>query len=199
MKMKILAAAIAAFGALTAQSAMSATANTSVNGSDNIYYTNWGSSNNGLSLDVVGKGNDVTAVSNGSGAIDFSMLGPVMSIATGSVVDAGLTATDADGGSGIFNGLAVYSMIGVWSSTSAAITAIGDSFVVGTSGTFVVPNFANAFLFLGENDGVFSDNSGAYSVSITYTTPVPLPAGMPLILAGLGAFGFIARRKRKSA
>lgn len=38
-------------------------------------------------------------------------------------------------------------------------------------------------------DGV-SEGLGAWTV-----TPVPLPAGLPLLLAGVGALGFIARRK----
>ncbi|WP_245853316.1 VPLPA-CTERM sorting domain-containing protein [Maliponia aquimaris] len=181
---------------MVAQSASSATVTALVQGTDNIYYTNWGSSNNGLSVDVTGRGNDVTAISGSSGAINFAALGPVMSIATGSVVDNGSGATDADGFAGLFNGLRVYSMIGVWSSTSASITAIGDSFFVGTSATLIVPTAASAYLFLGENDGIFSDNSGAYSVTIDYMSPVPLPAALPLLLVALGGLGFAARRRK---
>ncbi|MGP6087709.1 VPLPA-CTERM sorting domain-containing protein [Antarctobacter jejuensis] len=194
--MRLLAAAFALCGALIAQSASSATITTSVNGTDNIYFTNWGSTNNGINADVTGRGNDVTAVSDLSGAINFATLGPVMSIATGSVVDAGPTATDADGGVGLFNGLTVYSLIGVWSSTSGSITSIGDSFFVGKSATLIVPTAVSAYLFLGENDGIFSDNSGAYSVAIDYASPVPLPAALPLILAALGGLGIAARRRK---
>jgi hypothetical protein len=35
-------------------------------------------------------------------------------------------------------------------------------------------------------------------VAINYSiAPVPLPAGLPLLVAGLGAFGLVARRRRK--
>ncbi len=36
------------------------------------------------------------------------------------------------------------------------------------------------------------------TVTIREVAPVPLPAGMPLLLAGLGAFGIAAKRKRKA-
>ncbi|MDV7143534.1 VPLPA-CTERM sorting domain-containing protein [Tropicimonas sp. TH_r6] len=195
MNLKLLAAAAVVIGALSAQTAVAAIT-TTVLGTDNLYHVNWGSSNGPAAM--TGRGTNVSAVSDSSGAINFAALGPLMSIATGSVVDAGPTATDADGYSSIFNGLRVYSLIGVWSSTSASISAIGDSFFVGKSATLVVPTVASAFLFLGENDGIFTDNSGAYEVTIE-TSAIPLPASLPLLVFGLGGLGLAARRKRKSA
>ena len=47
----------------------------------------------------------------------------------------------------------------------------------------------------------FRDNPGFHildNVSVT-AAAVPLPAALPLLLAGLGGLGFIARRKRKAA
>lgn len=45
-------------------------------------------------------------------------------------------------------------------------------------------------------DGASGNSRGsAYDIAIT-TSPVPLPAGLPLLLSALGAAGILARRKR---
>jgi hypothetical protein len=48
------------------------------------------------------------------------------------------------------------------------------------------------------NDANFGRAGWTYTKTAITTDPpvVPLPAGLPLLLAGLGAFGFMARRKR---
>ena len=196
--MKLLVqAALVAIGVLSAQSALSATISTSVDGRDNIYFTDWGSTNAGNPPSLLGSGNNPTAVSDGSGAFNFGGLGTLTGTATGSTVASGSTAYDADGSGGLYRGLPVYSLIGVWSSTAGSITAIGDSFFVGTSPTFAAPTGPSAYLFLGENDGSFGDNTGSYSVSIDYISAVPLPASLPLLAVGLAGLGLM-RRRRKS-
>ena len=49
-----------------------------------------------------------------------------------------------------------------------------------------------------EDNKVFYDNIAAWAGQ-SQVTPVPLPAGLPLILIGIGSLGLMARRNRKAA
>ena len=161
-------------------------------GTDNLYNTAWaGNPYPG----AIGTGTDARSVQNGGAGVDFSPFGSVVEVATGSVVDAGSTATDADGGGALFRGLPVSSLIGIWSSTDAAITAIGSAFFIGTSATLIIPTSTPAYLFLAENDGIFSDNSGQYDVTLTAVS-VPEPGTLSLLGAGLIGLGFLRRRRK---
>lgn len=44
-----------------------------------------------------------------------------------------------------------------------------------------------------------TSGSGGWDIAAVRVSAVPVPAALPLLAAGLGAFGFIARRKRKAA
>ncbi|MEP1200457.1 vWA domain-containing protein [Tateyamaria sp.] len=80
-------------------------------------------------------------------------------------------------------------------------TTNGSCSPIGNSGAIVNP-ISNCFVV----DTSFADLPGVYQTKIasTVTTtggtidPVPLPAGLPLLLAGLGAFGLARRMKRKA-
>jgi len=163
-------------------------------GTDNLYNTAWAGNPFPGAINTPGA-TDAQAVQSGGSAFDFAAFASVLGIATGSVVDAGATATDADGLGGLFRGLPVYSLIGIWSSTDTAITAIGSAFFVGTSATLIVPTSTSAYLFLAENDGIFSDNSGQYNIRLT-TVSVPEPVTLSLLGAGLLGFGIVGRRRR---
>jgi hypothetical protein len=96
--------------------------------------------------------------------------------ATGCVVSAGPSCVGADGNNGgPFNGLPVYSLIGQWGRSPnglTAATAAGPAFFVGSNNVLAAPSGPGPyFLYLAENDGIFSDNSRAYSVTVTYTQP----------------------------
>ena len=103
---------------------------------------------------------------------------------------------------GNFRGLPVYSLIGMWSTSADDITPVSgmlsQPFFIGTSlllNLAGIPNEANLYLFLAENDGIFRDNSGSYLVDID-VQPVPLPASALLFMSGL--LGVFATRIRKS-
>jgi hypothetical protein len=96
--------------------------------------------------------------------------------ATGCVVSKGPICVGADGNNGgPFNGLPVYSLIGQWGRSPnglTAATAAGPAFFVGSNNVLAAPSGPGPyFLYLAENDGIFSDNSRAYSVTVTYTQP----------------------------
>ncbi len=174
-----------------------------VDGMDNLYFTDWGH----IYPEALGTGQSVNAVQSGGGAYDFSSAVGVNITASGYVVDNGVTPTDANGDpnmfmDGNFRGLPVYSLIGIWSSTADQITPIEDPltgpFFIGTElmlTALQIPSSTNLFLFLAENDGIFSDNSGYYNVNIDVQF-VPIPASGVLLLSGLLTI-FAARAKSK--
>jgi hypothetical protein len=167
---------------------------------DNLYFDNWGHPWIGgppeSEFGAVGTGIAARSVEDSSGPFNFSAIPSVDVTASGAVQDAGSSFTDADGMSSvpIFRNLRAFSMIGIWSSTSNSITPIDSAFFVGTSNTLSVPAEPSAYLFLGENDGVFMDNlSGQYNVTLNF---VPIPAAVWLFGSGLlGVIG-IARRTK---
>lgn len=56
----------------------------------------------------------------------------------------------------------------------------------------------SSLTFTSNNDGTFTDDDIRIDdVTFADVAPIPLPAGLPLLLAGLGAFG-IARSRRKA-
>ncbi len=64
-----------------------------------------------------------------------------------------------------YRGLTMFALIGIWSSDPNAIVPLGSPFDIGATNTLAVPAGAHVYLFLAENDGQFSDNAGAFSVS----------------------------------
>jgi MYXO-CTERM domain-containing protein len=101
---------------------------------------------------------------------------------TGCVVDRNQNCSTADGAPFDFRELTAYALIGAWSSDPGLMdettvappgtvlmpTASFGSFEVGSSATLSAPTSPGPWhLFLGNNDGVFSDNSGDYTTTIT--------------------------------
>jgi hypothetical protein len=100
-------------------------------------------------------------------------------IASGCVVSFGPSCIGPDGsddtpygGLPVYGGLPIYSLIGQWGTSPKGLTAAtvaGDSFFVGSNIVLAAPSEPGSyFLYLAENDGKFYDNSGAYSVTVTY-------------------------------
>lgn len=119
-------------------------------------------------------------------------------------------ATSPDGLATLYNGLHFGSLIGLFSSNSNAISAIGSAFGIGSNTAFLAPSSGPAYLFLGYNDNYYWDNSGGFSVTISYApaptpapppgpSPVPLPAGGLLLATALGVGAGLRRRSDRKA
>jgi hypothetical protein len=59
--------------------------------------------------------------------------------------------------------------------------------------------FADAVKFTATGVGTGDDGTLNVTAAALTVAPIPVPASFPLLLAGIGALGFAARRKRKSA
>ena len=82
----------------------------------------------------------------------------------------------------------------IGTNTSASVTAF-RTFASG--GTFFINGSANFFQTTGSSNYIFARNMVDYAVNTP--APVPLPAAMPLMLAALGALGFMARRRKTTS
>lgn len=188
---------------------LAATIGHTVGGKDNIFFDAWGHPyTSEIILDEpdlggIGVGNAPPVVSDAGAPFNFASFDVVDITATGLIFDINLTATPPSGSTAPefvfdFRELLVYSLIGIWSTTSNEITPIGllnphPGFNVGAATTVAIPDVTTAFLFLADNDGWFDDNTGSYDVTIQARV-VPLPAPILLLGFGLGLLGFYQKR-----
>jgi hypothetical protein len=173
---------------------------------DNLYFDNWGHGfinqpgNAGEPADVV----ELNGSAFNMAGFDFLNITAEGLIADHSPAGGTWPATNPDGlpngednpPNNIFRGLTVYALIGIWSTNPNTIAPLGtqSAFVVGSSlPGLPVPDLPAVYLFLGDNDGLFSDNSGFYTVTIEAV--VPLPSALVLFMAGLLPLLLISRRQ----
>ena len=80
--------------------------------------------------------------------------------------------------------------------TPGSATVFGNDLI----GTMAFADFSDGQRLFGTFAAIAGnpDASGFVAQGIIDTPPVPLPAGLPLILAGLGAFGVVRLRQRKA-
>jgi hypothetical protein len=191
---------------------------------DNLYYTDWGHwFTLGGTGDQLGSALAESG-STAARAVNFNFSGVVsLSVSTtDNVVDAGSYQTGADGCTGVnpadcffgadgnIYGQTAYTLIGLWSTSATEINpvTVGDEysggslsddffdavFLVGSTANLDVPDLPEVYLFLAENDGIWSDNSGAYNVNLEYSF-IPLPATLPLFISSLAGLFFLRRKK----
>ena len=194
---------------LGAKDVLAFTLTDTVSGTQNLYHNDWGHPYN-----ISGSG-EFDALRAGTAPLSFGngfAFAPNQDIsiaATGCVVDAGALCTGSEGFGGLFRGLTVYSLIGIWSSDFNAIKPISvgtnPAFFIGSSLNLITPDYKNSlYLFLGENDGNFADNSSAYTVTISGKDPlpddsspsVPEPTSIFGILGILSLGAFLRERSR---
>jgi hypothetical protein len=79
---------------------------------------------------------------------------------------------------------------------------------VGSMSNASAQNPGGAFTFAGgpfdtvrliDTSSFPATGSGGWDIAAVRVAAVPLPAALPLLAAGLGAFGFVARRKRRAS
>ena len=178
--------------------------NDEVDGRNSLYASDWGHDYKGgdyLEYDALGQGNSARAFDVGSVAYGFSSGDKLQISASGCVVDLGEECTGPGYDGGLYRGLHVYGLIGLWSTDAASIVALdlshgNPAFFIGSLLELIVPDFsAPLYLFMATNDGIFADNSGAYSVRIDNISQVPVPPAIFLVVLGLLlGRGFIYRR-----
>lgn len=81
-------------------------------------------------------------------------------------------------------------------------TGAQQQFIAPTGADTLLLGFVDAFGFAG-TPGYYGDNNGFFDVTVDLdpqrlggASPVPLPAGLPLLLAALGGFGLMRLRRR---
>lgn len=200
----------------TLANAYAVSIDTTVDGRDNLYYTDWGHWYTAAADHALANpdSNPAHAVTFGGSSFNFADFDTLSIDAWGLVVDNGPMATGPDGDVGtpcLFNDcyfrdpkdpasrtLRAYSLIGIWSSSPDAILPLGDwkqaVLYIGSHMNLTVPNISSAYLFLAENDGGFGDNSGHYDVRLIAS--VPEPELLAVLVAGLAGL-VVARRKAK--
>ena len=202
LKITKVCCVVVCIAASTISQADTITIDYEVTGLDSLYYSDWGHAYN-----VTGAGNQYDALGRGvaAGHLDYGFSsGQELDVTAWSCVrDAGQTCTGPDSYIGLFRALDVYSLIGIWSASNSEIIPVADAFVVGSSISLITPDSTDfLYLYLAENDGIFSDNYAwdHYHVSVTTTmatSAVPVPAAAWLFGSGLvGLFGLAKQRKK---
>ncbi len=163
---------------------------------------------------------DTSAVAAGSVFNVGNMVGGTLNsvvsgFGSGDVISFGFTDNTLVNGAGF--DLLIFEGFSLAENSNLSLTLNGSS-IFGTfqESATTASNFTvNIFAYDLSDLGVGAGQSVSGSLFITPTSistpdiaaiaaigsvaPVPLPAGLPLLLAGLGAFGIAARRKRKAA
>lgn len=195
-------------------SAYSATIQQTVDGHDNLFYTNWGHwftspGDRGLAEPGSQAASAVPFNFGGLGTISISASGLVTQDVNATYTPDGVCVSQCD--SAVYEGtelrapgLSVYSLIGIWSRSATEIDPFytGDHgwrdinsglglLLIGSGGNLAVPDLSSAYLFLAVNDGGFADNSGAFNVTIN---TVPLPGALILMCSSLMALAGARRR-----
>lgn len=88
-------------------------------------------------------------------------------------------------------------MVGIWSSEADDITAISETFQVGSALNLLTPQINGPhYLFLANNDGLFDDNEFSYQVTIH--AMVSESTTLPLLGLGLCFLGFTRYQKKRA-
>jgi hypothetical protein len=185
-----------------------------VDSHDNLFFTDWGhwyTEPVDAALNAAGS-NPARAARFAGNSFDFAAYDTLQITAKGSVQAHGAVATGPDGcggkpecalHDGDFRLLPMYGLIGIWSSSATQIVPFGTwhdlnsglgLLFIGSFAQLTIPDFPAAYLFLAENDGGFSDNSGFFDVH--FVADVPEPGTFGLLCAGMIGMALLRNRRR---
>jgi len=161
---------------------------TVLNAPDSLFGGNW--STGGGTIDYLAAGDSFGGLCQGNGnCIDLDGSSGTAGLFSSVVFGAGTYKVDVGLlGSGRNTSETVTISLGSW---SVVIGPIGSGADASSSWTFSTNGGSLSF----QNAG--GDNIGAILTDVTVSA-IPLPAGLPLLVAGLGALGFMSRRRKAS-
>lgn len=145
---------------------------------------------------------NAAAGADGDPDLQFPDAGGVLVIAENDLSGGQLPDDNQNGGTITFDFVQAVNLDGFTIYDDATITVTADngatfSASVGTDGasdSFLIGD--DRFAGITSLTFDFNGESGAIDDLLVSLTQIPVPAGMPLLLAGLGAFGIAARRKK---
>lgn len=210
----IRAVFVVLFSLFVSTSAFSATIQQTVDGHDNLFYTDWGHwftlpSDHGLAEPGSQAASAIPFNFAGYGSISITATGLVTQDVNAAYTPDGVCVSQCD--TAIFpgtelraSGLPVYSLIGIWSRSATEIDPFYTAdhgwaninsglglLLIGSARDLIVPTASSAYLFLAVNDGGFADNSGAFNVTVE---AVPVPGAF--ILMGSALMALVGARRR---
>ena len=157
-----------------------------------------------IDLGTIGEAGEFVFDTVGSMHVDGSSAGLTVDTELGIWTEGGtLLDADDDDGPGLFSEITIDLTDGIYFlGISEFSTIFADDFI-NTGTGFETDEVADLVLNInGALGGLFEDASDQldqetafFRVTVGEISAVPLPAGMPLLLAGLGAFAFARRRK----
>jgi hypothetical protein len=185
-------------GAITATLDVSANRNSSNRGANRVHEALIFDTENGADGDA-----DLQSGFRRDGGSDFSFAGGVLAISENDLSAGDLPDDNANGGSITFNFLQAVNFTGFSIYDDASITVTADNGASFSAGVHADAAF-NDFLigderFFNVSSLTFDFGYDSGAIDNLEISAVPLPAGLPLLLAGLGALGIAGRRRRTQA
>ncbi len=151
-------------------------------------------------IDIVSAPLTFPTIETESGSETLDFLGRVFSTSGGDVVGSGVVFGNiVTGSSGIFENI-MFVEFAIGDVDTIHAMAVGETATFGLDVMFETWELDSSYALVDNLD--FADGTASVSVTITEASPlapVPLPATLPLLFAGLAGIGMATRRRRVNA